>query len=80
MALETVTSPLLSDPPPAPAEKTDRPVDEDYAASEAAGYVESFKDYDARMTLRWAVALNLGAGLIFAAIALTGRRYLRGTR
>lgn len=80
MAIETVPSPLLSDPPPAPAEKAVRPVDEDYAASEAAGYVESFKEYDARMTLRWAVALNAAAGLFFVAIALTGRRYLRRTR
>lgn len=80
MAIETVTSPLLSDPPLAPAEKAVRPVGEDYAKSVDAGYVESLEAFGARMDLRRIALLDLAACLFFAALALTGRHYLRETR
>lgn len=80
MTIETVTSPLLSDPPPVPAEKSARPVDEDYVKTVKAGYVESLEAFGARMDLRRIALLDLAAGLFFAALALTGRRYLKETR
>lgn len=49
MATETVTSILLSDPPPVPAETPVRPVDEDYAATVAAGYVEDDETFGIRI-------------------------------
>lgn len=79
MATTTVTSPLLSDPPAAPRLK-DRPVDPDYAKSVDAGYVESLEAFGARMDLRRIALLDLAACLFFAALALTGRHYLRETR
>lgn len=48
-AIETVTSPLLSDPPPTPAEKTARPVDENFVKTVDAGYVESLAEFGARI-------------------------------
>lgn len=80
MATTTVTSPLLSDPPAAPRLK-ERPVDPDFTKTVDAGYVESLEAFGARMDLRRIALLDLAAGgLFFAALALTGRHYLRETR
>ncbi|WP_411102505.1 hypothetical protein [Streptomyces sp. cmx-4-9] len=79
MAMETVVSPLLTDPPAAPSRKA-LPVDPDFAATAAAGYVETLEEFGARMTVGRLAALNAGAALFFAALALTGRHYLRRTR
>lgn len=80
MAIETVTSPLLSGPQPAPAEKAVRLADEDYVKTVEAGYVESLEAFGDRIDLRRIALLDLAAGLFFAALALTGRHYLRETR
>jgi hypothetical protein len=75
----TVSSPLLSDPPPAPRQVV-RPVDPDFAATEDAGYIESLEAFGARIDLRTAAVLNLAAGAFFAVVALAGRHYFRESR
>ncbi|MFG2748075.1 hypothetical protein [Streptomyces xanthophaeus] len=77
--MSDIVSPLLSDPPAVPQPK-DLRADEDYAASVAAGFVESLEAFGARITARQAAALDVMAIGIFATVALTGRRYLRRTR
>ncbi|MCY0916971.1 hypothetical protein OS965_02120 [Streptomyces sp. H27-G5] len=68
MTSVTVSSPLLSDPPPAPTVQV-RPVDPDFVATEDAGYVESLDAFGARIDLRHA------AGLAIAGIALLAAGY-----
>lgn len=68
MTSVTVSSPLLSDPPPIPPAK-DRPIDPDFAATEDAGYIESLEAFGARIDLRTA------AGLAIAGLALLTAGY-----
>lgn len=78
MAIETVTSPLLSEPPPAPAEKPVRPVDDDYAKTVDAGYVETLEAFGARIDgnrARILTGLVLTASLLLLAL---GRRIQTG--
>ncbi|MGW6872849.1 hypothetical protein ACWGHA_11000 [Streptomyces xanthophaeus] len=80
MAIETVSSELLSDPPPAPVEKPTRAVSKDYTDSLRDGFTESLEAFSARLTARQLAGLDLAAIFFFATVALTGRRYLRRTR
>ncbi|KOU50533.1 hypothetical protein ADK55_18465 [Streptomyces sp. WM4235] len=66
MTSVTVSSPLLSDPPPVPP-KPVRPVDPDFAATEDAGYIESLEAFGARIDLRHAAGLAIGGALFLIA-------------
>ncbi|MCY0962451.1 hypothetical protein [Streptomyces sp. H27-H5] len=68
MTSVTVSSPLLSDPPPAPPAQV-RPVDPDFAITERDGFIESLAEFGARIDLRHA------AGLAIAGIALLTAGY-----
>lgn len=80
MAVETVTSPLLSDPPPPPAEKAAQPVDEDYAKTVKAGYVESLEAFGARIDQTRAGLLAGLVAVVSALLLALGRRIQTGGR
>ncbi|MEU9415220.1 hypothetical protein [Streptomyces sp. NPDC048272] len=66
MTSVTVSSPLLSDPPPVPPQVV-RPVDPDFAATERDGFVESLEAFGARIDLRTAAGLAIGGALFIVA-------------
>lgn len=72
-----IVSTLLSDPPAVPQPK-DRPVDEDYAKTVKAGYVETLEAFGARIDenrVRILTGLALAASLLLLAL---GRRIQTG--
>jgi hypothetical protein len=74
---ETVVSPLLTDPPPAPVEKPARPVSKDFAKTVDAGYVESVEEFGARLTVPQITALTVLAAIASTRLLLWGHRAWR---